>query len=68
MPGTAHFEMEKNIGTFRYNITQKEGSIQLAIFFDINYPIISQEYYTSLRNLFQNVIEKENEKIVLKKA
>lgn len=68
MPESAFLAMEDNIGTFRFNIAEKEGAIQLAVFFDINYPIISQDYYKALRDFFHKVIEKQNEKIVLKKA
>ena len=68
MPESAFLAMEDNIGTFRYNIAEKAGTIQLAVFFDINYPIISQDYYKALRDFFQKVIEKQNEKIILKKA
>jgi len=68
MPKSASFVIEENIGTFRYNIAEKNGSIQLGVFLDINYSIIPQDYYSALKNFFQNVIEKENEKVVLKKA
>jgi hypothetical protein len=33
----------------------------------INSPIVSSEFYSTLKDFFQKVIEKQNEKIVLKK-
>jgi hypothetical protein len=43
------------------------NTIQLAITHQINAAIISAQYYSMLKEYYQGMILKENEKIVLKK-
>jgi hypothetical protein len=60
--------MEENIGTFKYKVVVQNNQVQLAVQFDINYPNVSHDYYRTLKDFYQKMIEKENEKIILKKA
>ena len=49
-------------------ISQIEGNkIQIIITKEINAAILAAEYYDSLKDFFQKIIDKQNEKIVLKK-
>ena len=57
---------EKQVG-FSYQISKKEKQITLIFYYDINNAIIQSEYYDSLKKLFKMMIEKQNEKIVLKR-
>ncbi|MGQ2983363.1 DUF3857 domain-containing protein [Flavobacterium sp.] len=66
-PKPIALKMEENIGSFRYNITAKDATIQIGITLDINYPNVSQSYYPTLRSFFMKMNDKQNEKIVLKK-
>lgn len=68
LPEPVALAMVENIGTFRYNVGQSNGILQVAVQYDINEPIISQEYYEVLRDFFQKMIEKQNEKVILKKV
>jgi len=68
MPKSVSMAMEENIGTFRYNIGSKDRVVQVSVAFDINYANISQDYYHTIKDFFQKMIEKQNEKIVLKKS
>jgi hypothetical protein len=60
--------MEQNIGSFKYNISAQDTHIQISMVFEINYSSISADYYKTLKDFFQKMIEKQTEKIVLVKA
>lgn len=69
LPASMSLGMEENIGSFKYNIASGTANqIQVGVTVDINYATVPQDYYTTLKNFYQQVIEKQNEKIVLKKA
>ena len=60
--------MDKKYGSFSYNITNiSENQIQLSVVLEVNSSIIPSEDYYTLKEFFKVIIEKENEKIVLKK-
>ena len=46
---------------------EEKNKIQLVVESEINEAIISASYYEILKEYFKQMIEKENEKIVLKK-
>jgi len=68
LPNSIAISMEDNIGTFKYNIANGAANqIQISATMDINFATVSQDYYSTLKDFYQKVIEKQNEKIVLKK-
>jgi len=67
VPSPLHLTMEDNIGSFKFLIANKENQIQVSTMLDINYANVSADYYASLKSFFAKVIEKQTEKIVLKK-
>ena len=67
-PAPVSMAMEENIGSFKYNIVAKNNLIQLNYVFDINFANVSADYYKTLQQFYQKMIEKQNEKIVLKKV
>jgi hypothetical protein len=67
IPKPVALAMEENIGSFRYNISAVGRNIQASAVLEINYSNISDEYYKTLKDFFQKMIEKQNEKIVLVK-
>jgi transglutaminase-like putative cysteine protease len=67
MPAPAAVTMGEGIGKFTFNITSSGKQIQIAATLDINEAIIAAEDYETLKNFYKAMIEKENEKIVLKK-
>jgi len=68
LPTSIALSMEENMGSFKYNIASSNPKqVQISAVMDINYATIPQDYYTTLKDFFQKVIEKQNEKIVLKK-
>lgn len=68
MPKPVAVTMEDNIGSFKYNAVVSGSTIQISVVFDINYPNVSHEYYKTLKDFYQMVVDKQKEKIVLKKA
>jgi len=68
VPAPVNLVMEENIGSFKYNISAKNNQVQLGVLMDINAANIAPDYYTTIKEFFQKVIDKQNEKIVLKKA
>jgi transglutaminase-like putative cysteine protease len=68
MPKSGFFVMENKEASFKYSSSSTGQNIQILIVFDINQSIISSDNYQSLKNFFKEVINKETEKIVLKKV
>jgi hypothetical protein len=68
MPVPSSIAMGDNLGSFKFNISNTEKQIQLVVTQDINSAIFSSEYYNDLKAFFTEMIKKQNEKIILKKA
>lgn len=67
LPAPAVMVMEDNLGTFKFNIVNNDGTLQLAVSHQINEPIVSTEKYEMLKEYYKGMIAKETEKIVLKR-
>ena len=65
IPDPVAITMEQNIGSFKFNIQAGENNIQLMAIMDMNYANIPPDYYATIKDFFQKMIEKQNEKIVL---
>jgi hypothetical protein len=57
----------ENVGLFTFNIFSDGNKIQVQVIREINTAIVSAEYYGVLKDFHQKMIDKLNEKIVLKK-
>ncbi|MFP9112675.1 transglutaminase domain-containing protein [Flavobacterium sp. RHBU_3] len=68
VPEKIQFAMEHNIATFNYMVQQNGNTLQFVVITQLSLPVISQDYYTGLKDFFRKLTEKENEKIVLKKV
>ena len=67
MPSPIKLVTGQDVGSFAFNIQQMESNIQVVVEQSINGNLISAEFYDILKEFFQKVIDKQNEKIVLKK-
>ncbi len=67
IPQPVAVSMEQNIGSFKFNIQATDANIQLMAVLDLNYANISADYYPTIKDFFQKMIEKQNEKIILTK-
>jgi hypothetical protein len=68
VPTSANLKMDNNLGGFKYLVAQQNNQIQVVVTFEINEANISPVYYTTLKDFYQKMVEKQSEKIVLKKA
>jgi hypothetical protein len=67
LPKPLAIGMEQNIANFIYNIVANGNQIQLAATVEINYSTIAPNQYASLKMYYKEMIDKQNEKVVLKK-
>lgn len=68
LPQSKAIALPDNLGNFKYNITNNGNQIQLLYTQDINQAVIGAEYYQQLKNFFKEIVNKQAEKIVLKKG
>ena len=68
IPTPVNMVFNENMGSFKFLVGATGNKIQVTITSDLNMSIISPEYYESLKEYFQKIVDKENEKIVLVKA
>ena len=68
LPQPIALTMEDNMGSFKYNLVANGRQIQVAVTMDINFATVGADYYATLKSFYQKMIEKQNEKIVLKKS
>lgn len=67
LPTPAVVVMEDNLGTFKFNIANNDGTLQLVVSHQINEAIVATEQYEMLKDYYKAMIAKETEKIVLKR-
>ena len=68
LPAQKVVSMPDELANFKYNITNNGNQIQLLYTLDVNQAIISSEVYEELKAFYKEMINKQTEKIVLKKA
>jgi hypothetical protein len=56
------------MGTFKYVIANTGNKVQISMTFEISKAIVSADYYLALKEFFQKILDKQNEKIVLRKV
>lgn len=56
------------IGTFKYVIAHTGNKLQIIMTTEISKAIVSADYYQALKEFFQKILDKQNEKIILKKV
>jgi hypothetical protein len=66
-PKTIKIATIEKIGLFTFNISVSNTKIQIQATNDMNSARLSSNYYLVLKEFFQKTIDKQNEKIVLKK-
>ncbi|MCZ8230390.1 DUF3857 domain-containing protein [Flavobacterium sp.] len=68
VPVPANIVMQDDLGGFKFLTSVNGKTIQLSVQHQIKVPIVASDYYEMLKEYYQKMIEKVNEKIVLKKA
>lgn len=67
LPEMASIVTGEGMGSFKYVIGVNNNKIQVAMNLDLNTSIISPKYYDVIKYFFQTFVDKQNEKIVLRK-
>jgi hypothetical protein len=67
LPKSASIAMVDKLINFVFSATKTDNKINISMSLDINNYLIPADYYDSLKEFFKVVIDKQNEKIVLKK-
>jgi hypothetical protein len=68
VPDPAVITMQDDLGSFTFITNVLGNQIQISIINQINTAIIPSEYYSMLKEYYQGMIDKENEKIILTKV
>jgi len=68
LPKPISISTGENVGNFSFNILQSGNKIQLTVTQENNATLVSANFYEAMREFYRKMIEKEHEKIVLKKA
>ena len=68
LPLSKALSLPDNIANFKYNISNTENQIQLIFSTDINQAVIGSEYYDAVKEFFREMVNKNTEKVVLKKT
>lgn len=68
IPESLAMAMEDNLGEFKYMISQNGKAINLSVSVKINTLIVPSTYYENLKEFYKMLVEKETEKVVLKKV
>jgi hypothetical protein len=67
IPKPIKISMADNVAFFTINVLLEGNVIQIAIIKEINSAIVSADFYDILKEFYQKMIDKQKEKIVLKK-
>lgn len=68
LPQSKSVSLPDNLGNFKYVISNTGNQIQLLYTLDLNLAVIPAEYYLALKNFFKEMVNKQTEKVVLKKV
>jgi hypothetical protein len=67
IPSPINIAMPEGLGSYRYTIQKTDTSVQLVVQYEINVAYIAQTYYDEVKDFFKQIVDKEAEKVVLKK-
>ncbi|RKS01582.1 DUF3857 domain-containing protein [Flavobacterium sp. 102] len=67
IPDPKAIAMPDNLAGMKYNILTTGNQVQLLYTFDMNQAVIGSEYYEALKSFYKEMINKQTEKIVLKR-
>jgi hypothetical protein len=56
-----------SIASFSFNLQSTASKIQIVVTEELNLAMVPADYYPALKEFFQKMLDKQNEKIVLKK-
>ncbi len=66
-PKGSAFKLPENMGNFAYRSSIMGNAIQISVTETLNTPFVPASYYPVLKQFYNQIIQKENEQVVLKK-
>ncbi len=66
IPAPVEYAMPDEIGVFSYSVTPKGNTLIIKSTIVINHPVIQKAHYKDLKEFYNKIILKQNEKIILK--
>jgi hypothetical protein len=67
LPKPVRMTTPENVASFVFNISASGNKVVVQVTSEINKAMVSAAYYDVLKSFFQQMIDKQNEKIILKK-
>lgn len=67
MPKPIAIGIDNKYTAFNYAVVNNDKQISITVTFDVNASVIPSEHYEGLKQFYKLMLEKENEKIILKK-
>ncbi|MBC8753300.1 DUF3857 domain-containing protein [Kordia sp. YSTF-M3] len=67
LPEAAAVRLPDNLGAYSFNISKTPNGISVVMSKEINSSVITPDKYAALREFYKMLVEKEKEKVVLKK-
>ena len=67
LPENANETLAAKMGSYRYLISENGNVLRISVDMSINHPVIAESEYAKLKRFFETLVNKESEKIVLKK-
>lgn len=67
LPKSVSIPSSNNSISFKYVISNTGNKIQLSVIYDVNTAIVPSDYYEELKAVYEEIVKKETEKVVLKK-
>ncbi len=68
LPENVVYNLDENIGSYRYMISQVGNNLQLSVELAINNSFVAADEYGNLKKFFELMVAKETEKVVLSKS
>lgn len=68
LPENGMLKLVGDLGSYRYLVNQNGNNLQISVDFSINQSVIAESEYEHVKDFFEIMVNKENEKIVLKKV
>ena len=67
IPKSQAFKLPGDMGSFVYRSNVNADKVQITISENLKTPFIPAEYYPTLKQFYNQIIQKENDQVVLKK-
>jgi len=67
LPSNQIYQLSHNLGSYKYEIKQKNNNLEITSSYILNQPVIYAEYYKELKSYLDKIVKKQAERIILKK-